>query len=90
VPPGAAGDYRVTLEYSCADNSAGNTAVIEVAGQTLTGEVASSGGWDRFRSWTIGTVRLPEGRSELGVRSSGPIRRALFDLGGIRLAPVNR
>ena len=47
VPAGGAGDYRVMLEYSCADNSAGNTAVVEANGQSLTGKVASSGGWGR-------------------------------------------
>jgi putative heme-binding domain-containing protein len=88
VPAGAGGDYRVTLEYSCADNSAGNTVVVEAAGQSLTGQVASSGGWDRFRGMNLGTLKLAEGRGELVVRSSGPIKRALFDLGGIRLVPV--
>jgi putative membrane-bound dehydrogenase-like protein len=88
VPTGAAGDYRVTLEYSCADNSAGNTVVVEAGGESLSGKVASSGGWDKYRGWNLGTIKLPEGRNELLVRSSGPINRALFDLGGIRLVPV--
>jgi hypothetical protein len=88
VPVGSGGEYRVTLEYSCADDAAGNTVVVEAGGQALTGTVASSGGWERFRGWNLGTVRLGEGRGELLVRSSGPIRGALFDLGGIRLVPV--
>jgi hypothetical protein len=88
VPPGGAGDYRVTLEYSCADNSAGNTAVVEANGQSLSGTVAGSGGWDKYRGWNLGTLRLAEGRGEIVVRSSGPIKEALFDLGGIRLVPV--
>jgi putative membrane-bound dehydrogenase-like protein len=88
VPVGSGGEYRVTLEYSCADNAAGNTVVVEAGGQSLTGTVASSGGWERFRGWNLGTVKLAEGRGELLVRSSGPIKGALFDLGGIRLVPV--
>jgi hypothetical protein len=36
----------------------------------------------------LGTIKLAEGRGELLVRSSGPIKGALFDLGGIRLVPV--
>jgi hypothetical protein len=88
VPPGKGGNYRVTLEYSCADNAAGNTVVLEANGQSLSGTVASSGGWDKFRGWNIGTLTLAEGRNELLVRSSGPIKRALFDLGGIRLVPT--
>jgi putative membrane-bound dehydrogenase-like protein len=88
VPPGAAGDYRVTLEYSCADNSAGNTVVVEANGNALIGKVASSGGWDKYRGWNLGNLKLTEGQNELTVRSSGPIREALFDLGGIRLVPA--
>jgi putative heme-binding domain-containing protein len=88
VPPGAGGDYRVTLEYSCADDSAGNTAVVEANGQSLTGKVVGSGGWEKYRGWNIGTLKLAEGRGEIVVRSSGPIKNALFDLGGMRLAPV--
>jgi len=88
VPPGSGGDYRVTLEYSCADDSAGNTAVVEANGQSLSGKVAGSGGWDKYRGWNIGTLKLAEGRGEIVVRSSGPIHNALFDLGGIRMVPV--
>lgn len=88
VPAGGAGSYRVTLEYSCDNASAGNTVVVEANGQSLTGTVASSGGWDKYRGWNLGTLKLEEGRGELLVRSSGPIKGALFDLGGIRLVPV--
>jgi putative heme-binding domain-containing protein len=88
VPPGGAGDYRVTMEYSCADDSAGNTVVVEANGQSLTGKVAGSGGWEKYRGWNIGALKLAEGRNELVVRSSGPIKNALFDLGGMRLVPV--
>ncbi len=88
VPPGRGGEYRVTLEYSCADNSAGNTVVVEAGGEALTGKVPGTGGWDKYRGWNLGTLKLNEGRNELLVRSSGPIHRALFDLGGIRLVPA--
>jgi hypothetical protein len=88
VPAGGAGEYRVTLEYSCDDKSAGNTAVVEAAGQSLSGQVLSSGGWDKYRGWALGSVTLPEGRNEIVVRSSGPLKRALFDLGGVKLVPA--
>ena len=78
----------MTLEYSCADNSAGNTVVVESAGEALTGKVPGTGGWDKYRGWNLGTLKLAEGRNELLVRSSGTINRALFDLGGIRLVPL--
>jgi hypothetical protein len=90
VPVGAEGEYRVTVDYSCADDSAGNTAIVEVAGQTFSGKVEGTGGWDAFRGWNVTTVKLAAGTGELMVRSDGPIKRALFDVRSVRLVPVRR
>ena len=38
IPAGGEGDYRVTLDYSCADSAAGNTVVVEVGGQITVGQ----------------------------------------------------
>jgi putative heme-binding domain-containing protein len=88
TPPDGETSYRLTLVYSCADKSAGNTAIIEVAGQRLSGKVEGSGTWDAYRSWNLGTVKLPPGQSELLIRSDGPIKGALFDLKSVRLVPI--
>jgi putative membrane-bound dehydrogenase-like protein len=80
--------YRVTLDYACQDDAAGDTFVLEVAGQTLGGRVERSGDWDNYRSMSIGEVELSEGQFELQVRSGGPIRHALMDLREVRLTPV--
>lgn len=85
-----AGKYRVYLVYACADEVAGNHFLIEVAGQKLGGRVIGTGGWNHYRTITVGTVELPEGPCELTVRSDGPIRGALMDLEVIRLIPVDR
>lgn len=88
VPPGGAGTYRVTLDYACADSAAGNLVLVEVAGQTLSAVVPSTGSWDEFRGLNLGTVQLAAGRGELLVRSGGPIKEALLDLRSVRLVPV--
>jgi hypothetical protein len=88
VPTGAGGEYRLSLDYACADDAAGNKVAVEVAGQTFSATVASSGGWANFRGLNLGTVMLAEGQSELLVRSDGPIKNALLDLRGVRLVPV--
>ena len=82
-----AGKYRVTLDYACHRNSAGNRLLLSLAGQTLHSDVESSGEWNQYRSQTIGTVELPKGRVQAVMRSDGPIRGALIDLRGIRLQP---
>ncbi len=88
VPAGAGGEYRVSLDYSVSDAAAGNTVVVEVAGQTLSAKVPSSGGWASYRGLALGNVTLAAGQGELLVRSDGPIKNALLDLRGVRLVPV--
>jgi putative membrane-bound dehydrogenase-like protein len=84
----AAGNYRLVLDYSCASDAAGNRVVVTVAGQTFGGVVESTGTWDDYRGKDLGVVKLPAGPGELMVRSDGPVKGALLDLRGVRLAPV--
>jgi putative heme-binding domain-containing protein len=82
-----AGKYRVSLDYACADGTAGNRYRLEVAGQVLTGEIEGTGNWDSYRSTGIGTLDLPAGEIEVTMRSDGPLRSYLMDLRGIALRP---
>ena len=86
----AEGEYRVVLDYACAEEAAGNSVVVTVAGQTLGCVVESTGTWDDYRGKDLGVVKLPAGQGELLVRSDGPIKGALLDLRGVRLAPVKK
>jgi putative membrane-bound dehydrogenase-like protein len=88
VPADAGGEYRVTLDYACDDLAAGNTVIIEVAGQSLSLKVEGTGSWDNYRGKEIGVVKLPAGPGELLVRSDGPIKAALLDLRSVRLVPI--
>jgi putative heme-binding domain-containing protein len=82
------GRYRVTLDYACHNDAAGDAYVLEVAGQTLTGRVEGTGTWDNYRGQSLGEVELPQGTVEMQFRSAGPIRQALLDLREVRLTPV--
>ena len=62
VPVGSGGEYRVTLEYSCADNAAGNTVVVEAGGQSFDGH-----GCQLRRMGTIS--RLEPGHRQAGRRA---------------------
>jgi len=77
-----------TIEYACDDSTAGNRWRLSVAQQTLTGAVEGTGGWDNYRSVTVGEIDLPAGPSELVFRSDGNIRSSLLDLRSIRLTPL--
>jgi len=83
-----AGRYRVTLDYACANDVAGDRFVVQVAGRALVGEVQGTGGWDNYSSKSVGVVDLAAGPTELVMRSDGPVRSALLDLRGVRLTPV--
>jgi hypothetical protein len=83
----AAGTYAVELEWSCADDSAGNTLVIQSGEKKLTHKVAGTGTWHDYRVIWIATTDLPRGNIEVTMRSQGPIRGALIDLRGIYLVP---
>jgi putative heme-binding domain-containing protein len=84
------GEYRVVLDYACANEAAGNSLVVTVAGQTLGCVVAGTGTWDDYRGKDLGAIKLPAGPGELVVKSDGPIKAALLDLRGVRLAPVKK
>jgi putative heme-binding domain-containing protein len=90
IPAGGEGDYRVMMDYSCADDAAGNTAIVEVAGQKLAAKVAGTGSWDEYRGLALGTVKLAAGQGELLVHSEGPIKNALLDLRAVRLVPISK
>jgi hypothetical protein len=88
VPTG--GEYSVNIDYACADAAAGDSYVLEVAGQRISATAEGTGGWENYRGKNIGTVKLPVGPTELVVRPNGPIRSALMDLRSIRLVPVKK
>lgn len=80
--------YRLTIEWACADHSAGNTLLIEGFDKPVSWRVPSTGGWDRYERQVIATVTLPAGQPGIIVRPSktfhGP---ALLDLRGLILTP---
>ncbi len=84
-----AGQYRVTLDYACADQCAGNRFVLSAGQQQLSGTVSGTGTWDNYRGADIGRLQLPAGKSEILFRSDGPIRSFLIDLRTIILRPVD-
>ena len=82
--------YEVQLEWSCAEASAGNLFCLEGGAPKLTAEVASTGGWDQYRTTSLGRVTLAAGSRSIVVRPAAAPRGALFDLRGLRLTPVRQ
>ena len=80
----------VWAEWSCHPDSSGNPFQLEAAGQTLTGTVNSSGGWDRYQLQALGSLLIPEGTSELILRPGATLRGALADLRAVHLVADGR
>jgi putative membrane-bound dehydrogenase-like protein len=82
------GVYTVSLEWACADDSAGNTYQIRVGDSVVRRVVGGTGAnWANYRSIFVEEVRLKAGDQRLDIRPAGPIRGALFDFRGLTLTP---
>jgi putative heme-binding domain-containing protein len=83
-----AGRYEVWLDFACDNGAAGNPFVIESGRARLTGKVAGTGSWDKYKQAQVGTLALEAGEHSVTMRSEGKVNGALIDLRGIRLVPV--
>lgn len=83
-----AGRYQVTINYACLDADTGNTWLLEAGDKTLTGKIAGTGSLDRYLEIAVGDLDLPSGTQQIVLRSSGPIKGKLFNLGGVLLKPM--
>ena len=83
-------EVDVWLHLACHPDSAGNRFVIESGTSSLEGEVAATGGWNRYESVRVGRLSLAAGRQQLTLRPQGPtLKGALLDLQGVYLTPVD-
>jgi putative heme-binding domain-containing protein len=82
------GKYAVHLDWACEDSTAGNSFVIEVGPQRVTGTVSGTGNWDTYKRGKFGELTLDAGQHRLAFRPAGPVSGALIDLRGIKLAPL--
>lgn len=88
-----AGRYQMLLNYACLAEDAGNTWLLEAGdpkagGSQLTGTVAATGSLDRYQEIDCGVIELPAGTQQITLRSSGPVKGKLLQLGGVLLKPV--
>ena len=81
------GIYTITLEWACADESAGNGYELRVGTRTIKGTVGGTGTWSRYQSLFAGEAELKAGTERLELRPSGAPRGALLDLRAIVLTP---
>ena len=81
--------YTVSMEWACADESAGNPFLVQVDRSLIRGGVGGTGPgtWANYQSIFLGVVTLPAGDHRLEFRPDGPFQGALLDLRAVVLTP---
>ncbi len=81
--------FTVSMEWACADESAGNPLLLKVGPTTMRTAVAGtgSGTWANYRTIFLCEVTLPAGTHRLDIGPGGPLRNALMDLRAVVLTP---
>lgn len=82
------GKYAVSLDFACDSSAAGQSVVVDMAGQRLTAKVPGTGNWDTYRQLQIGVVELTAGIHEVIVRPDERLHGPLIDLKSVRLRPL--
>ena len=54
-------EVEVAIAQACADNMAGGTFAVRVAGQSLTGTVQDTGEWKKYKTVPVGKLKLTKG-----------------------------
>jgi len=82
------GQYEVTFDYACADETARRQFQLETSDKKLTGLVESTGTFDNYQQRVYGKMPLAAGKQRICLSPAPGFRGALLDLKEIRLKPV--
>lgn len=84
-----AGSYTVWFDWSCPDESAGETYTLSCGDQELHGAIGSTGSWQNYRFRETGhVVRVGPGVTTLSIHCDDDPQMALADLREVRLRPA--
>jgi putative membrane-bound dehydrogenase-like protein len=83
------GAYTVSMEWACADESAGNLFVFRVGNQSKVCDVGGTGAntWANYRTIFLDEIALEAGIHRLEIRPVGEVHNALMDLRAVFLTP---
>ena len=79
--------FSLSLDWACADDSAGNTYQIRVDNITFRAVVGTTGSWANYRSLFLRELTLQAGDHRLDMSPAGPVNGALADVRSIALTP---
>lgn len=83
-----AGWYKVELTYATGLNNGGKY-VLKTEQDEWSGNIASTGAWDAYRTISLGTISLPKDKSRL-ILGAKEVSGGLMDFKELRLTPERR
>lgn len=87
VVSSAGGEFRVVAEFACKDEAAGAAIELHCGAQVLAHTVTGTGGWQSYREFDLGAVRLAPGRVDLALRARSRPGEAVVNVRSLRLLP---
>ncbi len=81
------GTFTVSMDWACADDSAGNMFQIRADDITFRAMVGPTGSWSSYRSLFLSELRLQAGVHRLDMSPVGQLKGALADVRSINLTP---
>ena len=79
--------FTVSLDWACADDSAGNAFRIRVDDVNFRAVIGTTGSWSAYRSLFLRELHLEAGDHRLDMSPIGPVNRALADVRFINFTP---
>ena len=84
------GDYHLTAEVACQDDSAGSLVFVTYENQEMQLLIKGTGGWDKFVTVNFGNISVSKtGNTKISVRARMKPGYAVMNLRSIKLTPVS-
>ena len=80
----------MVLNYACTDESAGAKVNIRTDKSGPSGIVKTTGGWEEFTDWNIGSVTLTKGVNTVSVEAESRPGLGVMNLKSVLLIPVKK
>ena len=84
------GKYTVLLTYACTDQSAGSQVKMNMDKATAKGVVKTTGSWDTFTTWNMGTFTLAAGVQKLVIDAESKPELGVMNLKRVVLVPLTK
>jgi hypothetical protein len=83
------GKFQVEVVQGCGDGNGGSEVAVLVNGDVLKFEVEETGGFQNWKSRTLGTVEIPHtGEQKLAIKPLKKAGKAVMDIQKVTLTPV--